>query len=84
MSKLNTKDMDFERLARLTEKFTPADIELLAQTVAQQSFEEEYNLKKEFFVTMLALEEAIKKMQPSLTDVVLKAFHEDVERYSRY
>jgi SpoVK/Ycf46/Vps4 family AAA+-type ATPase len=84
VSTLNTKDVDLDHLAELTPRFTPADIELVFQNIAQYAFEQEYTSKREFFVTTEIIASEMAKFKPSLTEEVIEAFNQDVKEFSRY
>jgi transitional endoplasmic reticulum ATPase len=45
LSKLNTGEVDLDRIIKMTNRFTPADMEYLFQQVAQFAFEQELGTK---------------------------------------
>ncbi len=83
LTKLNIGIVDVEHLVSLTSKFTPADIEYLFQTVAQHAFETEYESNVDFLVTTEVLVNAIASFRPSLTEMLIEDFKEDICKYAR-
>lgn len=83
LSKMNTGNIDLECIVSLTSKFTPADLEYLLQTVAQHSFEMEFDSRIDFPITTNVIIEAIESFRPSLTEVMVEEFMEDVITYAR-
>jgi transitional endoplasmic reticulum ATPase len=83
LSKLNTGQIDLDRIVEMTFRFTPADLEYLFHQVAQYAFEQELTTKQDYKVTAETFLQMIPKMRPSLTDDVIKAFEEDSITYSR-
>ena len=79
-------DVDFplDALVAGSELFTPADIEFAARKAAQHAFEREHfqgathRATEEDFLT------SIRSTRPSLTEEILRAFEQDVERFARY
>jgi transitional endoplasmic reticulum ATPase len=75
--------IDVEKLLDASAMFTPADIEFAARKGAQAAFEREVEFQRgesahtEDFVT------AIVDTRPTLTEVALRDFEEDIERYTR-
>jgi transitional endoplasmic reticulum ATPase len=84
LSKLNTGEVDLERLIKLTSSFTPADMEYLFQLVAQLAFEQELITKEDYRVTTDTILEIMPKVPPSLTAEVIMEFDKDCKAYSRY
>lgn len=83
LSKLNTGDVDLDHIVDVIARFTPADIEYLFQKVAQHAFEKEYESGSNYPVTTEVISQAITSIRPSLTDVMIDEFREDIEAYSR-
>jgi transitional endoplasmic reticulum ATPase len=83
LSKLNTKEIDLERIVKMTSRFTPADIEYLFQQVAQFAFEQEYTSKQDYRVSVDTIMEIMPKIRPSLTDEIIEEFQKDCITYSR-
>ncbi|MGP3999366.1 ATP-binding protein [Streptomyces sp. 8N706] len=71
------------RLVEATEMFTPADIEFAARKGAQAAFEREVIHRKGEPATTDDYLAAIQDIRPTLTDQMLREFHEDMERYTR-
>jgi SpoVK/Ycf46/Vps4 family AAA+-type ATPase len=82
-SKINARDINLDLIVSLTQNFTPADIGLLYQIIAQRSFEQEYEMKKDCVVTTEAIIAEISKFRPSLTHEMIEEFSQDVIKYSR-
>lgn len=82
-SKIHARDINMDLLVSLTQNFTPADIELLFQIIAQRSFEQEYEIKQECVVTTEAIISEISKFRPSLTHEMIEEFRQDALKYSR-
>jgi len=84
LSKLNTGEVDLDRIIKMTSRFTPADMEYLFQQVAQFTFEQELVTKQDYRVTTDTIFEIIPKIRPSLTDEVIVEFEKDSIAYSRF
>lgn len=83
LSRLNTGDIDIDSLAKMTSRFTPADIEYIFQLVAQFAFEQELAEKKDFRVTNDTIMKIMPNVRPSLTDSIISEFEKDILAYSR-
>jgi transitional endoplasmic reticulum ATPase len=83
LSRLNTGEVDIERIVRETSRFTPADIQYLFEQVAQYAFEQEIARKEDFKVTTETVHKIMAKVRPSLTDKIIEEFEEDTRTYSR-
>lgn len=83
LSRLNTGDIDIDSLAKMTSRFTPADIEYIFQLVAQYAFEQELADKTDFRVTNDTIMKIMPNVRPSLTDSIISEFEKDVLAYSR-
>ncbi len=81
---INAEKINLDLLVKLTQNFTPADIELLYQKIAQRAFEEEYETRTDCVVTTEMIIDEISNIRPSLSDDVIREFNEDVLQYSRY
>ena len=84
LSKLNTGEVDLDRIIKMTNRFTPADMEYLFQQVAQFAFEQELATKQDYRVTTDTIFEIIPKIRPTLTEEVIMEFEKDSIAYSRY
>ena len=84
LAKLNTGEVDLERLIEMTSRFTPADIEYLFQQVAQFAFEQELVTRQDYRVTTATIDKIMPKIHPSLTEEVIIEFEKDCKTYSRY
>jgi len=83
LSKLNTGDVDIERIVAETSGFTPADIQYLFEHVAQFAFEKELETKTDYRVTTETFIQILPTMRRSLSDEVIKEFEKDSVSYSR-
>jgi SpoVK/Ycf46/Vps4 family AAA+-type ATPase len=83
LSKLNAADINLDLLAKMTIRFTPADIEYLFQQVAQHSFEQEFESGHDYKVTTDTFIEFLPSIRPSLTDEIIKDFKKDCIAFSR-
>ena len=84
LGKLNTGEVDLNRIVKMTARFTPADIEYLFQQVAQYAFEQELATQHDYRVTTDTIFEIMPKIRASLTDEVSVEFEKDSITYSRY
>ena len=84
LSKLNTGEVDLDRIIKMTSRFTPADMEYLFQQVAQFAFEQELVTKQDYRVTTDTIFEIIPKIRPTLTEEVIVEFEKDSIAYSRF
>ena len=83
LSRLNTGDIDIDSLAKMTSRFTPADIEYIFQLVAQSAFEQEYAEKKDFRVNNDTIMKIMSNVRPSLSDGIISEFEKDILTYAR-
>jgi transitional endoplasmic reticulum ATPase len=84
INEINEGDIDIHHLARVTNMFTPADIEYVCQRVAQKAFEQELSGGKDYRVETDDFLETIKETKPTLNKRILENFKEDIEKYSRW
>jgi transitional endoplasmic reticulum ATPase len=83
LSKLNTGQVDLDRIVEMTSGFTPADIQYLFQQVAHYAFEQELASKEDYLVTAETFSHINPKVLPSLSDEVIEEFEKDSVSYSR-
>lgn len=83
LSRLNTAQIDLDRIVKETSRFTPADIQYLFEQVAQFAFEEEIARKEDFKVTTEVILQIMTKVRPSLTDEIIEEFEGDSHTYAR-
>ncbi|MCC6020197.1 MAG: AAA family ATPase, partial [Thermoproteaceae archaeon] len=74
------KDVDLEELARRTEGYTGADLELLVKEATFLALREDINARE---VAMRHFEEALKKVSPSIMPDMLKFYESWLERARR-
>lgn len=84
LSKLNIGEVDLDRIIKMTNRFTPADMEYLFHRVAQFAFEQELETQEDYRVTTDTIFEVIPKIRPTLTEEVIMEFEKDSIAYSRY
>jgi SpoVK/Ycf46/Vps4 family AAA+-type ATPase len=84
LSRLNTGEVDLDRIIKMTNRFTPADLEYLFQQVAQFAFEQELATNQDYRVTTDTIYEIIPKIRPTLTEEVIMEFEKDSIAYSRF
>lgn len=83
LSKLNIGQVNLGQIVEMTSGFTPADIQYLFQQVAHFAFEQELASKEDYLVTTETFLNMTPKVQPSLSDKVIKEFNKDSVSYSR-
>jgi transitional endoplasmic reticulum ATPase len=83
LSRLNTGEIDIDRIVKETSRFTPADIQYLFEQVAQSAFEHEIAKKEDHKVTTETIFQIMPKVRPSLTDEILEEFERDSRTYAR-
>ncbi len=83
LSRLNCGQIDPDRLAEMTDGFTPADIEYFFEQVAHFAFEQELASKNDYRVTTATFIQMLPKVSPSLSREVLEEFQQDCINYSR-
>ncbi|ABL87861.1 AAA family ATPase, CDC48 subfamily [Pyrobaculum islandicum DSM 4184] len=71
------KDVDLEELARRTEGYSGADLELLVREATFLALREDINVRE---VSMRHFEEALKKVRPSITPEMLKFYESWLEK----
>lgn len=83
LSKLNTGQVDLDQIVAMTSGFTPADIQYLFQQVAHFAFEQELASKENYLVSTATFTNISPKIQPSLSDKVIREFEKDSVSFSR-
>jgi SpoVK/Ycf46/Vps4 family AAA+-type ATPase len=83
LSKLNTGQIELDRLIEMTSGFTPADIQYFIDQVAHFAFEQELNETLDYRVTTDTFAQMREKVAPSLSNEVIEAFEKDCTNYSR-
>jgi SpoVK/Ycf46/Vps4 family AAA+-type ATPase len=76
-------DIDLDRLADESDRFSPADIEFAAQKAAHVAFERSHRTGAHLPATTDDFLAAMASTRPSLTPAMLDAFVEDIEVYAR-
>ena len=84
LSRLNTGEVDLKRIIKMTNRFTPADMEYLFYQVAQFAFEQELATQNDYRVTTDTIFEIFPKVRPTLTEEVILEFEKDSIAFSRY
>ncbi|MEA3255740.1 MAG: AAA family ATPase [Candidatus Altiarchaeota archaeon] len=80
---LNKGEIDFGEVIKLSQGFTPADIEAVCAQVAQVAFEKELSLGDDYRVTTGDVTLIIKHHKPTLTQKEIEKFRKDITRYAR-
>ena len=83
LSRINTGEIDLDKVVEMISRFTPADIEYLFQLVAQFAFEQEYVSRQDYRVTTDTFLQIVPQVHPSLTDEIIDEFRKDSIKYSR-
>ena len=80
---LDQRGIDIEKIAKLTEGYTPGDIELAAQRAAAAAFDRIREGKTPAHITTEDLESAIARTRASVTADIRQRFAEEAERFAR-
>jgi transitional endoplasmic reticulum ATPase len=83
LARLNKGEIDLNRVIKATARFTPADIQYLFEQVAQFAFEQEITRKEDYRVTTETIFQIIPKINPTLTDEIIKEFEQDSITFAR-
>jgi transitional endoplasmic reticulum ATPase len=84
LSKTNAGDVDVDEVVSAIPFFTPADIEYMFQKVAQDAFERELSIGKDYKLNTEIFLETIAGIRPSLTAEIIEEFRQDCLDYTRY
>ena len=80
---LDQRGIDIEKIAKLTEGYTPGDVELAAQRAAASAFDRIREGKTPAHITEEDLEAAIARTRASVTAEIRQRFAEEAERFAR-
>ena len=80
---LDQRDINIEKIAKMTEGYTPGDIELAAQRAAATAFDRIRESKTPAHITTEDLEAAIARTRASVTADIRQRFAEEAERFAR-
>jgi len=80
---LDQRNIDIEKIAKLTEGYTPGDIELAAQRAAASAFDRIREGNTPAHITEEDLEAAIARTRASVTVEIRQRFAEEAERFAR-
>jgi transitional endoplasmic reticulum ATPase len=83
LTRLNKGEIDLDWVIKATTRFTPADIQYLFEQVAQFAFEQELVRKADYRVTTETIRQILPKINPTLTDEIIKEFEQDSITYAR-
>ena len=83
LTRLNKGEIDLDWVIKATARFTPADIQYLFEQVAQFAFEQEIARKEDYRVTTETIRQILPKINPTLTDEIIKEFEQDSITYAR-
>ncbi len=76
-------EIDYDKLAKMSERFTGADIEALVNKIFQRAFYSKVKEKKDEAVTEMTLEEAIKGTRPTIGFSMLEEYERFRAEYQR-
>ena len=83
LASLDQRGVDIEKIAKMTEGYTPGDVDLAAQRAAAAAFDRIREGKKPLHITSEDLETAVARTRPSVTAEIRDRFAEEVERFAR-
>ena len=83
LAPLDQRDIDIEKIAKMTEGYTPGDVELAAQRAAAAAFDRIREGKEPLYVTSEDLEAAVARTRPSVTEEIRQRFADEAERFAR-
>jgi transitional endoplasmic reticulum ATPase len=83
MKKPLADDIDFQELAKMTERFSGADIADVCSKVVEQAVQKSVQSRHIVKISMAALKEQIKYSKPSVSLKSLRKYEELQEKYSR-
>ena len=83
LASLDQRGVDIEKIAKMTEGYTPGDVDLAAQRAAAAAFDRIREGKKPLHITSEDLETAVARTRPSVTAEIRDRFAEEVGRFAR-
>ena len=83
LASLDQRGVDIEKIAKMTEGYTPGDVDLAAQRAAAAAFDRIREGKKPLHITSEDLETAVARTRPSVTAEIRDRFAEEVGRLAR-
>ncbi len=83
LAPLDQRGVDIEKIAKMTEGYTPGDVDLAAQRAAAAAFDRIREGKKPLHITSEDLEAAVARTRPSVTAEIRDRFAEEVGRFAR-
>ena len=83
LASLDQRGVDIEKIAKMTEGYTPGDVDLAAQRAAAAAFDRIREGKKPLHITSEDLETAVARTRPSVTAEIRGRFAEEVGRFAR-
>ena len=83
LASLDQRGVDVEKIAKMTEGYTPGDVDLAAQRAAAAAFDRIREGKKPLHITSEDLETAVARTRPSVTAEIRDRFAEEVGRFAR-
>ena len=83
LAPLDQRGVDIEKIAKMTEGYTPGDVDLAAQRAAAAAFDRIREGKKPLHITSEDLEAAVARTRPSVTAEIRDRFAEEVGRLAR-
>lgn len=82
LASLDKRDVDIEKIANMTECYTPGDIDLATQRATTFAFDRIRKSEKPLHITSDDLETAVASTRPSVTSEIRYRFAEEVGRFS--
>ena len=83
LASLDQRGVDIEKIAKMTEGYTPGDVDLAAQRAAAAAFDRIRDGKEPLHITSEDLETAVARTRPSVTAEIRDRFAEEVGRFAR-
>jgi SpoVK/Ycf46/Vps4 family AAA+-type ATPase len=83
LESLDQREINIEKIAKMTEGYTPGDIELAAQRAAAATFDRIREGRTPAHITEEDLEAAIARTRASVTAEIRQRFAEEAERFAR-
>lgn len=83
LSRLDQRGVDIEKLAAMTEGYTPGDVELAAQRAAAAAFDRIREGAEPAYVSADDLDRAIGRTRASVTGEIRQRFADEADRFAR-
>jgi len=83
IGRLDSREVDVDEIAAMTDGYTMADLDHLVRTVAQTTFERALRHEEPAGATRSDFVEALESTRPSVSPADFEAFQLDIERFAR-